>query len=144
MVWLREQIAARRSRAEACIAEVGSDYAGDEYADGSGTADRDDFPSYPWGIGTAELAYMADVSPRDTLAQCVAHTRTLDLHDRMSIRPGHPMFNDAHLTTESMVICRSCEPEKMFRRTHSWPCRTVKAVALAYQHNPGYQERWRA
>lgn len=80
---------------------------------------------------------------RKRLLQCAATSAVLDLHDRMSIRPGHPMFNDAHLTTESMVICRSCEPEKMFRRTHSWPCRTVKAVALAYQHNPGYQERWR-
>ena len=35
------------------------------------------------------------------------------LHGRMSIMPGHPMFNDAHLTREPMVLCRSCEPETM-------------------------------
>lgn len=80
---------------------------------------------------------------RERLAQRAAHTAILDLHDRMSIQPGHPMFNDAHLTTESMVLCQSCEPETMFRRARSWPCRTAQALAVAYQHRPGYREEWR-
>lgn len=57
-----------------CIAYVGSDRVGDEYADGSGTADRDDFPSYPWGSGDLELAFMAGPGhPDAVLRLCRAH-----------------------------------------------------------------------
>lgn len=64
----------RVRKAEACIAEVGSDRVGDEYADGSGTAERDDFPSYPWGSADAELAFMAEPGhPASVLRLCEAH-----------------------------------------------------------------------
>lgn len=57
-----------------CVAEVGPNRVGDEYADGSGTADRDDFPSYPWGSEARELAFMAGPGhPDDVLRLCRAH-----------------------------------------------------------------------
>jgi len=60
----------------------------------------------------------------------------VELHERIHILPGADDFNDAHLTSEPMPICKSCTPEKMFRRTESWPCRTIRAVADALGATP--------
>lgn len=72
---LLEAIAERQRLAEACIDEVGSHHAGDTYADGSGIAEYDAYPSYPWGSGDAELAYMAATDPATVLRECAAHRR---------------------------------------------------------------------
>lgn len=64
------------------------------------------------------------------------------LHGRMSILPGHPMFNDAHLTRMPMTLCRSCEPETMWRRERSWPCRTLRAIAAIWSDHPDCRPEW--
>lgn len=143
IAFLNARLAEDEQIARACLDEVGGTFKGEMYHDGSGVADRDDYPSYPWGSGEAELAFVARHDPARVLREVEAKRETLRLHGRMSITPGHPMFNDAHLTTVPMVICRSCEPEHMFRRAESWPCRTMRALALAYADHPGYQESWR-
>lgn len=76
------------------------------------------------------------------LREVAAIRRILALHGRMSIMPGHPMFNDAHLTTVPMVLCRSCEPETMWRRERSWPCRTIRAQGAIWNTHPEYEASW--
>lgn len=76
-------------------------------------------------------------------ADVAAKRQIIELHGRMSIWPNHPQFNDAHLTTEPMVLCLSCVPETMWRRARSWPCRTLRALALPYAEHPDYREEWK-
>lgn len=76
--WLRVTLDAVEQEANACIAEVGKTRAGEPYADGSGVADRDDFPSYPWGSQARELAFMAGPGhPESVLRQVRAHRAIL-------------------------------------------------------------------
>lgn len=63
--------------ARACVEEVGGTRAGDPNPDGSGVAERDDYPSYPWGAGEAELAYAARMQPARTLRDVQARRKTL-------------------------------------------------------------------
>lgn len=78
------------------------------------------------------------------LADIESKRKILWLHGRMSIVPGHPMFNDAHLTREPMTLCRSCEPERMWRRERSWPCRTLRALVAPYSDHPDFDPAWSA
>jgi len=78
------------------------------------------------------------------LREIEAKREILRLHGRMSVQPGHPMFNDAHLTSAPMPLCRSCEPETMWRRERSWPCRTLRALAAVYSDHPDYRQEWKA
>ena len=95
----------------------------------------------PLGTTDADTcAHIALHDPARVLREVEAKRKILMLHDRMSVLPGHPMFNDAHLTREPMVLCRSCEPETMFRRTDSWPCRTLRALAAVYSDHPDWRE----
>lgn len=66
-----------------------------------------------------------------------------ELHGVMLIYPGHPHFSDAHLTREPMRLCRSCEPPRQFRRAESWPCETLKALAVPFAERPGYRDEWK-
>lgn len=80
-----EFITARLDEAEAvtrsCIDEVGTDRKGDSYPDGSGdTFPYDDYPSYPWGSGERELAYMASTQPRFRLREIDAMRKLLEAH----------------------------------------------------------------
>ncbi|MDN3356063.1 DUF6221 family protein [Actinomadura sp. DC4] len=87
--------------------------------------------------------HMARHDPARALRQVEANRELVRLHGRMSVTPGHPYFNDAHLTKEPMTLCRSCEPETMWRRERSWPCRTLRTLALPYADHSDYREEWR-
>lgn len=101
----------------------------------------------PW-LRTQIAEVEADAATRlhhrrlDMLAQCEAHTALLDLH-----RPVRENDVDGDLVCPVCVYVGTDQDAggSRFRyREHSdWPCATVLAVALAYQHNPGYQEAWR-
>lgn len=82
--------------------------------------------------------------PARIAAECDTKRQLVDLHQRIWLHPGAEYFNDAHLTKEPMPICASCVPERQFRRATSWPCRTLKVMALPYVGQPGYLEEWRA
>lgn len=77
--FLRDRFDDDNHAALACIERVGPERAGDPYSDGSGIADRDAFPSYPWGSNDAELAYMAGPGhPARVLADVTAKHAILD------------------------------------------------------------------
>lgn len=92
---------------------------------------------------TSTGMHIAHWDPARVLQELEAKREIVRLHGRMSVQPGHPYFNDAHLTTDPMVLCRSCEPERMWRRERSWPCRTLRTLALPYAGHPDYDEAWR-
>jgi hypothetical protein len=152
--WLRAQIAETEELARGAITREGRDEWEMEVDPRGSSWWRD--PWDPCVIGGGKpvaqcdeqyggrpvALHIARNDPRTVLAQCEAHTALLFWHERIWVEPGSKYFNDAHLTREPMAICRSCEPETMFRRAKSWPCRTIKALALCYQHSPGYQEAW--
>lgn len=66
--------------------------------------------------------HMVRNDPRAVLAQCEAHTRILDLVDLYFNDDGEPSFLGGYGEAYWDV---------------------VRLLALAYQHNPGYQEAWR-
>lgn len=64
----------------------------------------------------------------DALAD--AHEAILELHQPVS----------PHSTQLICETCGSGEPDEYSR---PWPCATLKHLAAAYQHDPGYREEWR-
>lgn len=43
---------------------------------------------------------------------------------------------------DTQTVCRSCEPDHQFPEG-SWPCPTLRLLALPYADRPGYREDWR-
>lgn len=63
-----------------CLEEVGRTRAGEPYEDGSGIADRNDYPSYPWGVGENELAHMVRTHPAAILRDVEVKRKLLNAH----------------------------------------------------------------
>jgi hypothetical protein len=83
--------------------------------------------------------FVARLDPDAALAQCEAHTAILD---------AHPCMTDEDDGTQQCGVCVQpggigCNEWPEEWRTQPWPCPTVRALALAYQHCPGYREEWR-
>ncbi len=94
-----------------CIAEVGAERAGDEYADGSGRAGRDAFPSYPWGSAERELAFMAGPGhPDAVLRLCRAHRQIVEAYQQQKqiadAYEANPTTRDSdgHLAAAGVVL----------------------------------------
>ena len=122
--WLRVTLDAVEQEANACIAEVGKTRSGEPYQDGSGVADRDDFPSYPWGSQEHELAFMAGPGhPESVLRQVRAHRAILDLHEGAD---GY---------------CNECAGTMLGRPA---PCATLRLLGACYSDRDGFREEWAA
>lgn len=80
-----EFIAARldddEKTAQGCLEEVGGALKGDPWPDSDGTVGYDDYPSYPWGSGEVELAYMARTRPALMLRDIESKRRILDEYE---------------------------------------------------------------
>lgn len=78
---LRAQLDEDERITRACQDEVGQLRIGQPYEDGSGIAEIDDYPSYPWGSLEAELAFAAGPGhPDRVLAEIARKRRILELH----------------------------------------------------------------
>jgi hypothetical protein len=136
--FLRAQLDDLQAKAEACEAEIGRERAGEQFADGSGTADRDAFPSYPWGSGDAELAYLAAVHPRVVLADVAAKRAIIAEHG-----PGALVdSSDGRYFVEP----ENWDPpwQKCVGHEHvEYPCSTLRLLALPHAGHPQYREEWR-
>lgn len=122
IAFLRAQLDDLEAKVEACEENIGRERAGEPYDDGSGIAERDDFPSYPWGVGDAELAYMAAVHPRVTRADVEAKRQVLDDYERRC----HEAETNPALELECRLI-RS----------------VIQRLALPYAGHPGFREEWK-
>lgn len=128
--FLLARIAEDEAEAQACVVEVGPTRAGELYEDGSGLAEADAFPSYPWGVGPSELAYMAGSGhPARVLAECEAKRQIIELHQRCNVH-DHP--------GDECDACQRCGDGSI------WPCDTLLAVASVYADHPDFDPAWRA
>lgn len=135
LAFLRARYDDDEQRALDCIAEVGSDRVGDLFADGSGVADRDDYPSYPWGSLAAELAFAAGPGhPARVLVKVAADRRILDLHP-IARDPGQPPYCETCRYTDDS------DAAKPFGAA-GYPCPTIRALATPYVEHPDYRQEW--
>lgn len=140
VTWLREQIAQVRQIAKDGIVRKSH---GDEWGVGEGRilswSNRDEQDTevigggkpivqcnYEYG-GPMIAAHIAEHDPRAVLAQCDAHEAILNgyaklVADDAATRYGDPDARSAFCAYEEVVL---------------------PALALAYQHRPGYREEWR-
>jgi hypothetical protein len=152
--WLRDQIAEKRQRAEAAAAHAPSPWKPGgsrllSYANGRSEDmavvttyhDKETAPGYGWDrifikadrdqtIAT-HLAAAAD--PRAVIAECDAHTAILDL--ALSMREAWLIYPNV-LVPGPFVGGKQMESKDASEHL-------LKAVALIYQHHPGYREEWR-
>lgn len=125
--------------AQACIDEVGSVRKGEPYDDGSGDADRDDFPSYPWGSEQRELDYMAGPGhPSRVLAECDTKRRIIELH----VSAGKLSTGDDDLPGSWHDYCKTCGSGEPYEYPTYWPCETLRLLALLYRDRDGYRPEW--
>ncbi|MFE7236113.1 DUF6221 family protein [Streptomyces sp. NPDC057596] len=71
------------------------------------------------------------------LREIDAKRQLVKLHGRAVLRAGG---GAQHFATAT--VCRSCEPDLQFPEL-SWPCTTLRLLALPYADRPGYREEWR-
>lgn len=102
------------------------------------------FPQAPYAA-----AFAARFDPVTALAQCDAHEALLELHGIVHRDIGWLEWDEsehAEMSAE-LPVCGLCVPRhSSFTRREDvpeGPCRTVRLLALAYQHRPGYLEGWR-
>ncbi|MBQ0827684.1 DUF6221 family protein [Streptomyces tagetis] len=75
--------------------------------------------------------------PARVLREIDAKRQLVKLHGRAVLRAGG---GAQHFDTET--VCRSCEPNLQFPEL-SWPCTTLRLLALPYADRSGYREEWR-
>jgi hypothetical protein len=129
IAFLKARLDELQEKADACEAEVGRVRAGEPYDDGSGTADQDQFPSYPWGSEEAELAYLAAVHPRFVLAVVASKREIIAEH---TCQCPDPDCGD----------CGACSGDHHADPTPS-PCRTLRLVCVPFADHPAYRESWK-
>lgn len=146
IAWLHARLDEDDRAAQACIDEVGSERVGDPYYDDSGVADRDAFPSYPWGACDRELAFMAGPGhPARVLAEVDAKRRRLDWlaarqHD-MGPEP-FPTHDSCRLLVQPGAL-GDLEVGYCSCGLDGWRNQLYRFEALPYADRPGYQESWR-
>ncbi|MEU8829364.1 DUF6221 family protein [Streptomyces sp900116325] len=93
-----------------------------------------------WRGLTAEpaglAAHIARHDPARVLAEVEAKRQLVKLHGRATLRAGG---GAQYFATET--VCRSCEPNHQFPE-RSWPCPTLRLLALPYADHPDYRPEW--
>lgn len=110
--------------ARACQDEIGTLRAGEPFLDGSGVAERDDYPSYPWGSRDRELAFMAAFNPARALREVAAKRRTIERHEAHEGR---------------CVVCCSVDPDGGWDAA---PCGTIRNLTETWSNHPDYDPAW--
>jgi len=120
VTWLRACLDKDERLARACIAEVGQTRAGEMYPDGSGPAEVDDFPSYPYGSREHESIYIARHHPDRALADIAAKRAVIDRYEELA----------RYDSSESLEVTAEL----------GW---VVRHLASAYADRPGYRMEWK-
>jgi hypothetical protein len=103
--------------AQAVIQAVGPERSGEPFTDGSGIAEVDSYPSYPYGQHAEELAFMAG--------------------------PGHPARVLAEAEAKRRMV-DECVSTLGDNDDGYWPAKqTLRLLALPYADHPDYREEWR-
>lgn len=81
--------------------------------------------------------HVAHHDPARALREIDAKRQLVKLHGRATLRAG-----GGAQYYDTATVCRSCEPDHQFPEL-SWPCPTLRLLALPYADRPGYREEWR-
>jgi hypothetical protein len=87
--------------------------------------------------GVQLAAFIAEHDPARVLREIEAKRQIVKLHGRATLRGGG---GAQHFDTST--VCRSCEPNHQFPE-QSWPCPTLRLLALPYADREGFREEWR-
>lgn len=87
----------------------------------------------PVGGEEGVVEHIARQDPAATLARVEAHRRIVDEHQNENGQCTRCWDPDMH----------SPYPISAYQDRLQWPCPTIRALALAYAHHPGYREEWR-
>lgn len=88
-------------------------------------------------VWARERDHIVRHDPARVLAEVDAKRRIVKLHGRATLRAGGGAQYYATAT-----VCRSCEPNHQFPE-QSWPCPTLRLLALPYAGHEAYREEWR-
>jgi hypothetical protein len=88
-------------------------------------------------VGTRIAPHIAAHDPARVLREIEAKRQLVRLHGRATLRAG-----GGAQYFDTTTVCRSCEPDHQFPEL-SWPCPTLRLLALPYADRDGYQESWR-
>lgn len=144
--FLRARYDERETLAQTAIQETTGRWSSLETNWGGGPTIEDDCGAMILPTGgkfNAQYPHIAANDPQSVLDDVAAKRRLLQLHERVLLEHTHPLVTDAHLTKERLAVCASCEPPRQFRRTESWPCPTLKVLALPFAQHPDYREEWK-
>lgn len=140
--WLREQIEEDRRIAKAAYLQLNpaTQEWREDYSRGMQVRDAKDHlvVTHSW---PNEIAHIVRHDPRAALAQCDAHEAILREHRPYGewLRDEFPAW--APSAERSCVGCGFDNQEE--RRTLDVnDCPTLRALALAYRHRPGFCEEW--
>lgn len=146
--WLRREIEATLAAARDLIESEAASAVWHEPSSGvlvTGPPEHDDAWSGTFAIGDSRLTrFMASHDPRSVIADCEAKLAVLDEHssDGDGIYPECVRCADSHPGD-----CTDCDLSlsgKHYRAAMDWPCRTVRLLASACRHRPGYRTEWSA
>lgn len=87
--------------------------------------------------GRAVAEHIAAHDPARVLREIDAKRQLVKLHGRATLRAG-----GGAQYFDTTTVCRSCEPSYQVPEL-SWPCPTLRLLALPYADRPGYREEWR-
>jgi hypothetical protein len=127
LAFLRERLDEDEQSARACQAEVGATRAGEPYPDGSGTAEVDDFPSYPWGLQKHELAHIARHDPARVLREVEGKRALLGQYEAVCAEVRDPKSADHRTSARS----------RQFQLEQALPL-----LALPYSDHADYRQEW--
>lgn len=89
----------------------------------------------------ADGEHMELNDPMSAVDECDAHEALLD---------AHPLVGDTgdDMHDPKCGVCVApggigCGEYPEDWKTQPWPCPTIKALAVAYRHRPGYREEWK-
>lgn len=121
--WLGEQLDEDERIARACA--------------GNGEWDADGLAFYAPELSPEVRGHAERHDPARVLREIDAKRQLLKLHGRATLRAG-----GGAQYFDTQTVCRSCEPSYQFPET-SWPCTTLRLLALPYADQPGYKPEWR-
>jgi len=85
----------------------------------------------------ATVSHIVGHDPTRVLADIEAKRQLVKLHGRATLCAG-----GGARYFETTIVCCSCEPNHQFPEL-SWPCTTLRLLALPYADHPDYREEWR-
>jgi hypothetical protein len=85
----------------------------------------------------ATTEHIARQDPARVLAEVEAKRQLVELHGWATLRAG-----GGAQYYDTVTVCRSCEQNHQFPEL-SWPCLTLRVLALPYADHPAYRAEWR-